>query len=99
VVDIQHDDLRWRVLFVPPASDLAGDPAVAGADLYRGDRLVLHSSYEPQGWSSARGLPKRIIIEDPVRKVRLAVDYGEADANVPVEDGVFTLAPEEEQGK
>ena len=99
VIDLQRGDLRWRVLFLPPMSDLAAEPAVSGADLYQGERLVLHSTYEPQGWSLATGLPKRITVEDPVRKVRLAVDYQEADANVPVEDGVFTLFPEEEQGK
>jgi outer membrane lipoprotein-sorting protein len=99
VVDFQHDDLRWRVLFLPSTGDPATDPAVAGADLYQGDRLVLRSTYEPQGWSPARGLPKRITVEDPVRMVRLTVDYEEADSNVPVEDGIFALSPEEEQAK
>lgn len=99
LVDLQRDDLRWRFLFLPPPSDRAAEPALAGVDLYQRERLVLHGTYEPRGWSPAGGLPKRITVEDPVRMVRVAVDYQEADANVTVEDGVFTLSAEEEQGK
>jgi hypothetical protein len=99
-IDLWRDaDLRWHVPFVPPAGDGAGSQVVAGADLYRKGRLVLHSSFEPGGWSAAQGLPKRVIIEDPDRKGRVVVEYEEAEANVTVGDSVFVLAPAEEQGK
>ncbi len=99
VVDLRHDDVHWRIPVVPQAGDASGDVVVAGAELFRGNRPVLRSSFEPEGWSPNGGLPKRVTVEDPERKVRLVVDYEQADANVLVEDGLFTLTEGEEQGK
>ncbi len=99
VVVLGTDDADWRVLLAPQATEGAGDVSVAGADLYRGNRLVLRSRFEPQGWSPAARVPKRVTMEDPERKVRFVVDYEESEAGIPVGDGVFTLGPEEGWGR
>jgi len=97
-LDLRFEDSVWRVPVRPSGFDDGAVLVVAGADLYRKSRLALRSTFEPQGWSPASGVPKRVIVDDPERKVHIVVEYVEAEAGIPVEDGVFTLSAEEDKG-
>ncbi len=97
-LDLRSDGSGWRVPFRSAGSGDGTALAVAGADLYRKGRLVLRSTFEPRGWSPAAGLPKQVVVDDPERKVHIVVEYLEAEAGIPVEDGVFTLSAQGETG-
>jgi hypothetical protein len=93
IVDLGYDDLRLRVFFAPGA--LAGDRVVEGAELRRGNSLVFRSDFVRPVGASAAEIPRRIVIENPDEKVRLIVDYEEAET-VSVEDALFAFPPGED---
>lgn len=95
VVDLRHDDQRWRVK-IEPKGGVNGDLRIEAIELYRGKRVVFRSAfaYVKEGVNQVFPEPTWILIDSPDRDMSVTVAYEEVDMNVPVEDDVFVLGGE-----
>lgn len=64
-------------------------------ELYRSGKLVYRALYEQMEQISHYLIPKTLQIENPERKISIAIAYDETDVNVPLNDDAFKL-PEAE---
>jgi len=92
LVDLRHDDQRWRVK-IEPKGGANGGLRIETIELYRGERVVLRSAftYRTEGANRPLPDPTGIRIDDPDRDTSVTVAYEDVDMNVPVEDSAFVL--------
>ncbi len=95
LVDLRHDDQRWRVK-IEPKGGANGDLRIDTIELYRGERVVFHSAftYLKEGVNQVFPNPTGILIDNPDRAMSVTVVYEDVDMNVPVEDSAFVLSGE-----
>ena len=95
LVDLRHDDQRWRVK-IEPTGGAGGDLRIDAIELYRGERVVFRSAftYLKEGVHQMLPNPTRIHIDNPDRDMTITVVYEDVDMNVPVEDSAFVLSGE-----
>jgi hypothetical protein len=89
VVELTAGDLARRVS-VSVAADPAPRVRLLVQEVYQADRLLYRARYG-HGDGAHGLLPRTILIENPEKKVKLTVEYAEADVNAPVADDAFTL--------
>ena len=99
-VDVRGRDRRWKFRVRPTGGPHNG-PRLEGVELFSGDRPAFRSMFfYPPGVPSEQGTgPERIVVTDSDRGVSLLVLFEEADWNVPVDDGLFTLSFPEGNGR
>ena len=90
LVDLRHDDQRWRVK-IEPKGGAHGDLRIDAIELYRGERVVFRSAFTYLQEGANQQLPTWILVDNPDRGVSVTVAYQDVDVNVPVEDGAFVL--------
>jgi hypothetical protein len=97
IVDLRHDDQRWRVK-IEPKGGANGGLRIDAIELYRGQRVVFRSafSYGKDGVNQILPDPAWIRIDSPDRNMSVTVAYQDADMNVAVEDDIFVLGGEGE---
>jgi hypothetical protein len=97
-LELLEKEGRWRLKVIPSA----GGPRLEGMELFRsgGERPVLQGTFSyPFGDNGQlSSYPTRVLVIAPGRGVELSVSFQEADWDVPVEDGLFTLLPGEGAG-
>jgi hypothetical protein len=90
-LELPEREGRWRVKTAPSA----GGPRLEGMELFQsdGEKPVLQSAffYPPGDTGRPSSYPTRVLVSAPRRGVELSVSFVEADWNVQVEDGLFTL--------
>jgi hypothetical protein len=64
---------------------------ITAIELYRSGKLVYRALYEQMEQISHYLIPKTMRIENPERKISIAIVYDETDVNVPLNDDVFRL--------
>jgi hypothetical protein len=90
IIELPEGDVVRRVHVLFSAAPV---PAVliTAQELYRSDRLIYRARYERSEETAHGLLPRMIIIENPEKKVKLTIEYAEADINVPVSEDAFML--------
>jgi hypothetical protein len=86
--------MRRLVTLVPPSPEQGSAVAIESYDLYQGSGLVFRSRFESAGRVGGYGFPKRVVIENPDRRIMVTIQYEDVDVNVPVEDDAFILSGE-----
>lgn len=95
LVELRKDDTARRVwVSLPPSGDARG-LKITAYELFRSDALVFRAKFQQIETLSRYALPMRILFENPANNVLLTVEYADVDLNVPVDDSLFTLSPEE----
>ncbi|MDA8100576.1 MAG: hypothetical protein M0042_13245 [Nitrospiraceae bacterium] len=88
VVEFRKNGLLWRV-FVSRPDDQPEGLAIEAAEVYDGGSLVFRSTFLAQERINGYLFPRRVVIEQPARAVRLTVEYEDLEVNVPVDDSLF----------
>lgn len=99
VVELSSGDLvrRLYVLLSDPGSGQG--IRITASELYRSGRLVYRVRYEQAETISRYLMAKIVHIENPDKKVSLAVEYNEMDVNVPLGGDAFKLSDGAEPGQ
>ncbi len=80
---------RIKVRFLQ--ARLENAPRIVSHELFRSGELYYRVEYDRTEEISSYPLPMHIEISNPGRNVSLTIVYGDADVNVPISDGMFTL--------
>lgn len=83
ILELRRKDTLVRA---HPAAGLdTTDFMVSSCEVYRGRTLVYQARFESLEKVSGYALPKRIIVENPDKRMSLTVVYDEAEVNVPLD--------------
>jgi hypothetical protein len=94
VLELRTDDVVRQVrVSTPPAGDL-GEPRVLSYAFFRAGKLMYQAHFDRYAEISHYMLPVKIAIENPDKKLYVAVTYSEAEVNIPLSDEAFTLPDE-----
>jgi hypothetical protein len=94
VLELSDRTLERRITVLPVPSGPPGTVRMASRELYSSDDLVYRVRYEGALEFNDFMLPRTVMIEDPDEKAMLTVEYTDADVNVPLPEGAFTLDDE-----
>lgn len=94
ILELRTDDSirQARVLIRPAGADR--EPRVLSYAHYRAGKLLFQAHFDRYTEISHYALPVKIAIENPDKKLHVAVTYNEAEVNVPLSDEMFTLPDE-----
>jgi hypothetical protein len=93
---ISHGDEIRRVRILTASADHGLRARVLSQELYRSETLVYQAHYT--GEADTRTdfvLPRLVILENSSHDASLAMEYAEADVNVPVDPALFALSARE----
>jgi len=98
VIELSSGDLRrlWYVLLSDPGPEQG--IRITTSELYRSGKLVYRARYEQAEQISRYLMAKIVRIENPGKRVSLAVEYNEIDVNAPLGDDAFKLLDGAEAG-
>jgi hypothetical protein len=92
VVELSSGDLLRRLYVLLSDRGSGQGIGITTSELYRSDKLVYRARYEQTEPVSGYPLAKIVHIENPDKKVSLAVEYNEIDVNVPLGGDAFKLS-------
>ncbi len=90
-VDLPASDGSWRVHGVRQEGSGPDSLQIEGLERYRGSDLLLLVRYDGRTLLNGYPLPRRVTVREPGRELALTVEYLDAEVNVPLPDGVFSL--------
>lgn len=90
-IDLPEGDERWRVHLLRTPGAEEGDAKIEAIERYRSGTLAFLVRYEGRASAGNYALPKRVTVHDPGQGVTLAIEYLDAEVNVPLEERVFSL--------
>lgn len=90
-VDLIDGSARWRVHGQRSSGASDGGFRIASVERYQGGSLVLIARYEGAAGDGGYPLPARVVVQNPDRRVTLTIDYLDAEVNVPLDSGAFSM--------
>jgi hypothetical protein len=91
LIEMIDGDTRRLIHVLLPEAGSGQGIRITDSELYRSDKLVYRARYEEMEQISRYLIPKNLRIENPEKKISLAVVYNETDVNVPLNDDAFKL--------
>ena len=94
VLELRTDDVVRQVRVFTPPAEAPQEPRVLSYAFFRAGKLMYQAYFDSYTEISHYALPVKIAIENPDKKLHVAVTYSEAEVNIPLSDEAFTLSDE-----
>ncbi|HSB34337.1 MAG TPA: hypothetical protein VLG39_07765 [Nitrospirota bacterium] len=94
VLELRTDDAVRQVRVSTPPAGAPWELRVLSYAFFRAGKLMYEAHFDRYAEISHYALPVRIVIENPGKKLYVAVTYSEAEVNIPLSDEAFILPDE-----